>query len=215
MSNKSIRPRGRPSSKADPVSQQAVLAAAFQVFMTQGYDSATIRQISSLAGVSTALLNHMFGTKEALWFEAVEAAYGPIHEQQMEVLRASLHPTDRAGAVDLSESMRGVLHSLLGKPGLLAFLYREGEQENRRAAFLRARYLRPIMDVLWEMYLHGSKKRQLGRIGFEALMLGAPRLLVFPILLIGEGTDVASSEMAHVADEVVDVLVASLFSIGG
>ena len=53
--------------------RQDILAAARHSFAERGYDSATIRQIATSAGVDPALVHHYFGTKEEL-FRATVAA---------------------------------------------------------------------------------------------------------------------------------------------
>ena len=77
MYNKLPRKPGRPLSSA-AVDRSAVLRNAFYLFADQGYDKATMRALAAACGVSPALLTHMFQTKENLWYEAVDAIYGPI-----------------------------------------------------------------------------------------------------------------------------------------
>ena len=65
-----------------------MLRNAFYLFADQGYDKATMRALAAACGVSPALLTHMFQTKENLWYEAVDAIYGPIHARQVTEIRA-------------------------------------------------------------------------------------------------------------------------------
>ncbi|MCK5874194.1 MAG: hypothetical protein CVV18_06195 [Gammaproteobacteria bacterium HGW-Gammaproteobacteria-8] len=177
MINKSRGP-GRPAADATAVSRDAVLRAAFGVFIDLEYDAATMRELARAAGVSAALLNHLFGSKEALWFEAVDAVYGPLHRQQMSALMAQSDVRESAG---IKQTLKTLLLGLLAEPGLLGFLYREGEQQNRRGAYLRKTYLGPILDQLWTVY--GGQSGLPHRAAFEVLLLGVPRMLVFPQLL--------------------------------
>ncbi|WP_425394062.1 TetR family transcriptional regulator [Actinokineospora inagensis] len=62
-------PRGRRPGGAD--TRAALLTAAREVFVEQGYDGATVRAIARRAGVDAAMVNHWFGGKESLFAEAV------------------------------------------------------------------------------------------------------------------------------------------------
>lgn len=63
------RRRGRRPGGTD--TREALLTAAREVFIEQGYDGATVRAIAARAGVDAAMVNHWFGGKEGLFGEAV------------------------------------------------------------------------------------------------------------------------------------------------
>ncbi|HEX6353514.1 TetR/AcrR family transcriptional regulator [Actinophytocola sp.] len=63
------RRRGRRPGGAD--TREALVNAAREVFVEQGYDGATVRAIATRAGVDAAMVNHWFGGKEGLFAEAV------------------------------------------------------------------------------------------------------------------------------------------------
>lgn len=63
------RRRGRRPGGAD--TREALLNAAREVFIEQGFDGATVRVIAAKAGVDAAMVNHWFGGKEGLFAEAV------------------------------------------------------------------------------------------------------------------------------------------------
>lgn len=63
------RRRGRRPGGAD--TREALLVAAREVFIEQGFDGATVRAIAAKAGVDAAMVNHWFGGKEGLFAEAV------------------------------------------------------------------------------------------------------------------------------------------------
>ncbi|WP_400994733.1 TetR family transcriptional regulator [Agromyces sp. GXQ0307] len=50
----------------DLTARARIVAAALDRFAAHGYDAATMRDIAARAGVSTALVTHHFGTKQAL-----------------------------------------------------------------------------------------------------------------------------------------------------
>jgi AcrR family transcriptional regulator len=51
--------------------RSAILTAARRLFAEQGYDSASIRDIASAAGVDPALIHHYFGNKDSLFTAAM------------------------------------------------------------------------------------------------------------------------------------------------
>lgn len=61
--------------KRDAVAtREAILVAAKRAFTDKGFDGAGVREIASSAGVTAALVNRYFGSKEALFEEAVVPA---------------------------------------------------------------------------------------------------------------------------------------------
>ena len=57
--------------------REAILCGAGQAFADHGYDRATIRDIAARAGVDPALVIHYFGSKEALFTEALRLPLRP------------------------------------------------------------------------------------------------------------------------------------------
>jgi AcrR family transcriptional regulator len=55
--------------------REAILEAAIHRFASQGYERAGVRDIAGDAGVTAALVNRYFGSKEGLFSEAVERAF--------------------------------------------------------------------------------------------------------------------------------------------
>lgn len=69
------------------VDVEQVLAVAAAAFARCGYDGVSIRDIAVETGASATALHYHFGTKEALYREACDAAY----ERFIDALRARLH----------------------------------------------------------------------------------------------------------------------------
>ncbi|MBU8819839.1 TetR/AcrR family transcriptional regulator [Mycolicibacterium goodii] len=67
--------RGR--RQGDPVSRDAVLAAAKQRFAQQGYDKTTLRAIAADAGVDPAMVLYLFGSKADLFRESLRLILDP------------------------------------------------------------------------------------------------------------------------------------------
>jgi AcrR family transcriptional regulator len=59
--------------------RQAILEAAARLFTTEGYQRAGAREIAADAGVTAALVNRYFGSKEKLFAEVIERAFDLQH----------------------------------------------------------------------------------------------------------------------------------------
>ncbi|MET7695203.1 TetR family transcriptional regulator [Streptomyces sp. NPDC005483] len=57
--------------------REAILAAAVVEFTEHGYARAGVRQIAERAGVTAMMINRYFGSKELLFAQAVDRAFGP------------------------------------------------------------------------------------------------------------------------------------------
>jgi AcrR family transcriptional regulator len=70
----------RPGSRAEQRrrTEARILDAASQIFLTAGYDRATIRAVASAAGVDAGLVMHYFESKQELFRRVIDAA--PIPE---------------------------------------------------------------------------------------------------------------------------------------
>lgn len=88
-----VRRRGRRPGGTD--TREALVNAAREVFIEQGYDGATVRAIAGRAGVDPAMVNHWFGGKEGLFGEAVlKLPFSP--QEILQILMSS--PPDEIGA---------------------------------------------------------------------------------------------------------------------
>ena len=83
---KTTRRRGR--RQGEPVSRDAVLAAAKQRFASQGYERTTLRSIADDAHVDAAMVLYLFGSKLDLFRESLRLIVDP------EVLVAALTEGD-------------------------------------------------------------------------------------------------------------------------
>jgi AcrR family transcriptional regulator len=83
---KTTKRRGR--RQGEPVSRDAVLAAAKQRFATEGYEKTTLRAIAHDAHVDPSMVLYLFGSKEELFRESLRLIIDP------EVLVAALTGDD-------------------------------------------------------------------------------------------------------------------------
>ena len=84
-----------PVAEGDLTARSRIVASALNRFATYGYESATMRDIATDAGVSTALVTHHFGTKHALREECDARVVRFVTEKQ----DAADPPSDVLGEV--------------------------------------------------------------------------------------------------------------------
>lgn len=87
-------------SATDPSSPQALRDAALELFGRPGGDRATVREIAALAGVSPALINRHFGSKDGLR-AAVDAHVAEV----LAAILGHLEAPEPDGAGGLAEAM--------------------------------------------------------------------------------------------------------------
>ena len=78
------RRRGRPRA-GEEIDLAALLQAALEAFAETGYDGTSVRELSRRLGVSHGLLTARFGSKEGLWFAAMEHALAEAERTWREV----------------------------------------------------------------------------------------------------------------------------------
>lgn len=109
------RRSGRRPGKQD--TRTSILDSARWIFADQGYDSASVRQIASAAGVDPALIYHYFGTKDELFLAVVRPPIDP----------ATLVPRIFAGGADgvaerLLRTFLSVIESPVSGPAMRSFI---------------------------------------------------------------------------------------------
>ena len=72
---KTTKRRGR--RQGEPVSRDAVLAAAKQRFASEGFEKTTLRAIAQDANVDPSMVLYLFGSKEALFRESLRLILDP------------------------------------------------------------------------------------------------------------------------------------------
>src|ERR1700694_1762551 len=81
--------RGRPKAEDVPAALDDILAAALRAFATHGYEGVSVRTLNRELGVSHNLIHQRFGSKQDLWYSAVDRAFG----QQVTELATGFDPT--------------------------------------------------------------------------------------------------------------------------
>ena len=107
-----------PGSRAEQRrrTEARILDAASRVFVTAGYERATIRAVASAAGVDAGLVMHYFGSKQELFRRVIGAAPVPavsgVPQQATEQILATL--ADRLASTPVASL--ALLRSMLTNP---------------------------------------------------------------------------------------------------
>jgi TetR/AcrR family transcriptional regulator len=134
------RARGRPAQSA--VSDNNLLEAVLQSFAENGYDGTSVREIARGLNVSHNLIPQRFGSKETLWYAAVDHGFGRLIEDLM-------HEAETLGSDELLV-LRGLVASCIElnalHPSLLQIINQEASQPGPRLDYLFETYIKPIRD---------------------------------------------------------------------
>jgi AcrR family transcriptional regulator len=87
------KPRGEGATR-----REEILAAAKRLFLTEGYEHATIRKIAASVGVTSGTLYLYFPDKDAILRAIAEATFGALLARLQEVWSADAEPLDRLRA---------------------------------------------------------------------------------------------------------------------
>ncbi len=89
--------------------KQRILDAAENLFAEHGFDGASLRSITSGAGVNLAAVNYQFRSKEALIQEVLARKLGPLNRRRLELLDAY-----EAEAGQRPVALEKLVHAMVG-----------------------------------------------------------------------------------------------------
>lgn len=132
------RPRGRPRSTDPPAAtDEVILDAALDAFAEHGFAGASVRDVARRLGVSHNLVPQRFGTKERLWYAAVDHGFAALgHDIHLDVRPKDPFDTLRAVIVRFVEATAAY-------PQLLRILNHEAARPGPRLDHLFTNYIGP------------------------------------------------------------------------
>jgi TetR/AcrR family transcriptional regulator len=142
------RRRGRPPGDAAPVApNHDLLPLALDAFADLGYGGASLRDLCRRLGVSHNLLHRRFGSKDRLWFAAVDHGFGSL-ASQLVVGSGADEETD-----DL-ERLRALmirwLEAMASVPALVKIINQEATTGGPRLDYMFDAYISPVTRVVSE-----------------------------------------------------------------
>jgi AcrR family transcriptional regulator len=156
---------GRPKAQDAPVTVEQILDAAFRAFATYGYDGVAVRTLNRELGVSHNLIHQRFGSKQGLWYAAVDRAFG----QQVTQLATSFDPTLTDPLDQLNHAIRRFVRYSAERPELLGLMNIEARVDSERLDYIYDNYVAPALAPLGALLDHLHENGRIRPISLRAL----------------------------------------------
>ena len=139
MQSETTRPaetRGRPRIRED----DEILDAALRAFASQGYDAMSLRSLNAELGLSHGTISQRFGTKERLYYAAIDSGFTTFFEDIARRRTEALGPDAASGDIDDLDELRVTIRSFLGaallRPELGRLMNQEGLNHSPRLVYI-------------------------------------------------------------------------------
>ena len=156
---------GRPRAEDAPATVEQILDAAFRAFATYGYDGVAVRTLNRELGVSHNLIHQRFGSKQGLWYAAVDRAFS----QQVARLATSFDPTLSDPLAQLNHAIRQFVHYSAEHPELLGLMNIEARVDSERLDHIYDNYVAPALAPLGLLLEHLHRERRIRPISLRSL----------------------------------------------
>ena len=202
------RKRGRPRA-GHGLDLDRVLQGALDAFAENGYDGTSVRELSRLLGVSHALLTARFGSKEGLWFAAMEHALKETEKSWREVAVST--------EVDDLEALRlGVIRQVIfsaAHPQVMRVMSHEGAIDSPRVRFVVDRFINPLRPGVERSLARLVAAGRIRPVPYATLhfltVVGGGAIFANPVeaALLGAPADPSAADIRAHAETVADVLI--------
>jgi TetR/AcrR family transcriptional regulator len=144
---------------ATVVSEAELLDVALDAFADSGYDGTSVREVCRRLGVSHNLVHERYGSKEQLWYAAIE--------QGFRTLAGELAAAAQASEGDELDRLRAILLRYVevtaDRPALIRIINHEAARPGGRLDHVYDYYIRPAHEVadvvLRDLYADGRARR--------------------------------------------------------
>jgi AcrR family transcriptional regulator len=163
--HRNAKRRGRPKAEDAPAALDEILDAALRAFATNGYDGVSVRTLNRELGVSHNLIHQRFGSKQGLWFAAVDHAFS----QQVTELATAFDPTLVDPLDQLNHAIRRFVRYSAERPELLGLMNIEARVDSDRLDYIYDNYISPALAPLGRLLDHLHRNRRIRPISLRAL----------------------------------------------
>lgn len=167
---------GRPAAGDSPATDDQVLEAALVSFAELGFGGTSVRDLCRQLGVSHNLIHQRFGSKEDLWYAAVDHGFASLLFQMMQAV------VDLDGDDDDLVRLRAVLVRFVevtaAAPALIGVINQEGVTDGPRIRYIHRKYIDQAMQLVADV---------LGRLEADKRVRPVP-LSVFYFLMANGAT---------------------------
>ncbi len=205
------RGRGRPRA-GEEIDLEKLLQAALDAFAQNGYDGTSVRKLSRRLGVSHALLTARFGSKEGLWFAAMEHALAQTEQSWREV-------AESPSLDDLEALRQGVVRQVIfsaAHPQVLRIMNQEGAIDGPRVRFVMDRFVNPLRPGVERLLARLVAAGRIRRVPYATLhflaVVGGGALFAYPVeaTLLGAPAHPDAQDIRAHAEAIADVLIAGI-----
>jgi TetR/AcrR family transcriptional regulator len=173
------RRTGRPKAEDAPVTLEQILDAAFRAFATYGYEGVAVRTLNRELGVSHNLIHQRFGSKDGLWYAAVDRAFS----QQVTELATAFDPTLADPLDQLNYAIRRFVHYSAERPELLGLMNIEARVDSERLDYIYDKYIAPALAPLGRLLGYLRESGRIRPISLRALFFLIAHGAVAPFTL--------------------------------
>jgi AcrR family transcriptional regulator len=131
--------RGRPRLRRD----DEILDAALLAFATHGYAGMSLRKLNSELGLSHGTISHRYGSKERLYYAAVDHGFGGLIAEMDDEIGRRPPATDELAQV--RERFRAFLVVSARRPELVRLMNQEGLHASDRLNYIFDTYTQPAL----------------------------------------------------------------------
>jgi TetR/AcrR family transcriptional regulator len=207
------RGRGRPRS-GEELEVSQLLQGALEAFAEKGYEGMSVRELSRRLGVSHALLTARFGSKDGLWFAAMDHALA-VSERSWRQL------ADDPGLDDLEALRQAIVAQVMfsaAHPEVLRIMSHEGAIDSPRIRYVVEHFvnpLRPLVERRMSRLIAAGRIREVPYETLHYLVVqggGAPYASPVETVLLGGPAQPSDREIRRHAEEVADLIVGGITS---
>jgi AcrR family transcriptional regulator len=197
--------RGRPRIFTD----EAILDAALEAFAVHGFDGMSIRALNKELGLSHATVNQRFGTKDALYTEAIDHGFRSLLLDLNDEIAAFGTPADPLEELRLR--FRAFLVASSRRPEIGRLMNNEGLVDSPRLERIFRRYIEPTMRVTAQLMDRLADEGRIVRISERMVLFMLVQGGSMPFTMSGLASKFdrinGPVEPGIVADEVAEFLV--------
>ncbi|HYG41596.1 MAG TPA: TetR/AcrR family transcriptional regulator [Bordetella sp.] len=128
---------GKPTSRNAQLTKERILNVAFKEFAARGYDGARIDAIVARCKISKNLIYHYFSSKEDLFLQVMERAYGAMRKRQNELALTGDDPV-----ADMRVLVEKTIQHFIEQPEFIQLLATENLH---KAAHIRKSSVIPVI----------------------------------------------------------------------
>jgi len=148
--------------KSTTATRERLLRAAERCFTEHGFEGASLRQITRLAGVNLAAVNYHFSSKKELWLAVMQRRLVPLNAERVRLLEAARARTPVGRPVSLEQLCEALVMPLAhafddGKSSGVTISRMVGRAINVPPA-LSKELNRRSMDQFWRIFRNAMRE---------------------------------------------------------